>query len=362
MKMKLTIIVPCYNEAATLERVIDALEKVSLPDGWEREIIAVDDGSTDDTARLLHEFEARGRVRALFHPGNSGKGRAVKTGLAAATGDYILIQDADAEYDPADIPRLITALKENDSVFGSRNLGTNNVPYNATFFYGGLLVTKLFNMVFRTRLSDIATCYKLFPRRFIPALLASDHDDFVFDAVHMTRTLVALGSIVEVPISYRARTREQGKKLTVTHAGKIVTALFLSRIGLTEARHISMTMQIIRFLITGTLTASINLTALYLLTEYAGIWYIYSSILAFAVAFSFNFTLQKYWVFQSGEHTKIPRQLPLHLGVALVNLVINTILLYLLVEYVHVWYVLAQAIASAIIAVETFFALRWIFK
>jgi glycosyltransferase involved in cell wall biosynthesis len=121
--------------------VIDALEKVSLPDGWEREIIAVDDGSTDDTARLLHEFEVRGRVRALFHPGNSGKGRAVKTGLAAATGDYILIQDADAEYDPADIPRLIAALKESDSVFGSRNLGTNNVPYNAIFFYGGLLVT-----------------------------------------------------------------------------------------------------------------------------------------------------------------------------------------------------------------------------
>ena len=295
-------------------------------------------------------------------PHNLGKGAAVKRGLKAATGDYILIQDADMEYDPHDIPRLIASLGRSDSVFGSRNLGSNNVPYNAVFFYGGLLVTKLFNIVFGTQLSDLATCYKLFPRRFIPELLESDHDDFVFDAVVLTRTLSKGGSVIEEPISYRARLRREGKKLNAAHGCKIVAALFLTRIGLTKAAQISAIMRLLRFLVVGTSAAVIHICTLYLLTEYASLWYIYSSIAAFIVAFVFNFLMQKYWVFKSADHTKIPVQLPLHLTVALINLGINTILLYIFVEYVGLWYILAQAISSAIIAAETFVVLRLIFK
>ena len=362
MTTTLSIIVPCYNESATLERVVDTLEHVSLPSGWGRELIVIDDGSRDGTAELLQKFEAEGRIRAFFHTQNEGKGAAVKTGLRAATGEYILIQDADAEYDPHDIPRLIEALKEGDSVFGSRNLGTNNVPYNAVYFYGGLFVTKLFNFLFRTRFTDIASCYKLFPRRFVPALLASDHDDFVFDAVHLTLTLSRGGTIAEVPISYKARLRREGKKLNTLHAVKIVLALLLSRIGLIKAVHVSQITKIARFLVTGGLAAFIHIGTLYLLTEYARLWYIYSNIFAFFIAFMFNFFAQKYWVFRDRAHESISWQMPLHLAVALFNLGLNTLLLYTFVEYFGMWYVLAQAFASVIIAVESFVAYRLIFK
>ena len=358
---KLSIIIPCYNEAATIERVVEQLEAVSLPE-WEREIIIVNDGSIDETIQALRRLETKPGIKTFSLPRNEGKGAAVKRGLTEASGDYILIQDADLEYDPEDIPRLLAALPKSDSVFGSRNLGSNNVPYNAVFFYGGLLVTKLFNLVFGTRLTDLATCYKLFPRRFVPALLTSDHNDFVFDAVVLTRTLGTGGTIQEVPISYRARKKREGKKLNAFHGAKIVVALFLARAGLTKAAHIRSIAKILRFLVIGTGAALIHIILLYLFTEYAGIWYIYSTILAFTVAFMFNFSMQKYWVFKNAEHGKIPVQLPLHLVVALVNLGINVVLLYIFVEYMGLWYVPAQALASAIIAVETFVFLRIIFK
>ncbi|HEY4527092.1 MAG TPA: bifunctional glycosyltransferase family 2/GtrA family protein [Candidatus Paceibacterota bacterium] len=358
---KLSIIIPCYNESATLGGIVEQLNALALPE-WEREIIIVDDGSIDDTPSILRALEHKGDVIALSLPHNLGKGAAVKRGLQAATGDHILIQDADMEYDPRDIPALIEALPGSDSVFGSRNLRSNNVPYNAVFFYGGLLVTKLFNFVFGTQLTDLATCYKLFPRRFVPTLVASDHDDFVFDSVVLTRTLGAGGTIKEVPISYHARKKREGKKLNALHGMKIVAALFLARIGLTKAAHMASLAKIFRFLAIGTNAALIHIITLYLFTEYAHLWYIYSTVLAFVVAFVFNFSMQKYWVFKSAEHAKIPVQFPLHLVVALINLCINVLLLYLFVEYLGLWYVLAQALASAIIAIETFVLLRLIFK
>lgn len=362
MAMRLSVIIPCYNEGTTLRDTIERVEHARLLSGWEREIIVIDDGSSDTTSSILRSLEGENRVRALRHAHNKGKGAAVKTGLSVASGDYVLVQDADNEYDPADYAALIAALEKDELVFGSRNLGSNNVPYNAVYFYGGLLVTKLFNLLFGTRLSDIASCYKLFPRRFIPELLKSDHNDFVFDAVVLTRALTRESTIAEVPISYRARGKREGKKLNARHATKIVAALILSRFGLGGARSVSFVAQIMRFLIAGGSAAIINVVTLYLFTEFAHIWYLYSSILAFTIAFAFSFSFQKYWVFRSDDYAKIPTQLPLHLGVALGNLALNTILLFLLVEYVHLWYVLAQLVASALIGIESFIAFRWIFR
>ncbi len=134
-------------------------------------------------------------------------------------------------------------------------------------------------------------------------------------------------------------------------------------IDLSEWRQSGSLWRICRFLVAGGFAALVNIIVLYILTEYGRIWYVYSSVFAFLVAFAANFVLQKYWVFESAEHSKISRQLPMHLGAALFNnLFLNTLLLYSLVEYGHLWYIAAQLIASAFIAIESFLIFRWIFR
>jgi glycosyltransferase involved in cell wall biosynthesis len=360
--MKLSIIIPCFNEVDTIAATLDAVQRAALPAGWEREVIVVDDGSTDGTSEVLN---AQGGVaQVLTHERNRGKGAAVKTGLAAATGDYLIIQDADLEYDPQDYVALLQPLvmQRADAVFGSRNLGTNNVPVSRIFYYGGLLTTVVFNVLFRTRLTDIASCYKVIPRRYAVALLASDHDDFVFDALTLTRVMLTHGSSEEVPISYHARTAGAGKKLSWMEGIKIVIAICLERIGMGSARYVQLFAQLVRFALTGGTALVINVGLLFIFTEYAGLWYIISSILAFLVAFAFNFAASKYWVFKSHDHTKIKHQLPMQLGVNIVNLGINTLLLFTFVEYFGIWYILAQLLASLLIAFESFLVYRWIFK
>ncbi len=360
--MKLSVIIPCYNEALTVEATLEAVYGAPMPLGWTKEVIAVDDGSTDGTAEILRA--RAGEVIALFHTRNGGKGAAVKTGLEKATGDYIVIQDADLEYDPNDFAALLQPIVEKraTSVFGSRNLGTNNVPVSRIFYYGGLLTTVVYNALFRTRLSDIASCYKVFPRAIAPVLLSSDHNDFAFDAVVLTRAIQKHGETVEVPISYRARTKSAGKKLSWKQGVKIVATIMLERFNLGTARHLHLFGQLLRFLITGGTAAFINIFLLFAFTEFAGIWYILSSILAFFGAFAFNFVVSKYWVFKSRDPAKIRRELPMQLAVNVVNLGINTVLLYSFVEYLGLWYVLAQFFASIIIAFESFIVYRWIFK
>lgn len=359
--MKLSIIVPCYNEAATLARVIERVQNSALPSGWEKEIIVVDDGSTDETRDIMHALASGGRIRALFHAHNRGKGAAVKSGLALAEGEYILIQDADMEYDPADYMTLVNALKEGGSVFGSRNLGRNNVPYSAAYFYGGLLVTKLFNLLFGTRLSDIASCYKLFPRRCIPTLLRSGHDDFVFDAVDITLLLVSSGHITEVPIAYTARSKQSGKKLNWLHGIEIVFALVFARLGI-GLEHRSRATKLSRFLISGTTAAAVHVGVLYILAEYFGVWYLFASSGSFIAAFAVSFTMQKFWTFRDKDKAKIKRQLPQHLTVAFGNFLLNIGLMYLFVEYVGIWYILAQLVSSGLIAIESFLLFRLIFR
>ncbi len=362
--MKLSVIIPCYNEVATIEQTLAQVESAPLPAGWAREIIVVDDASNDGTSEIVLRLAQQSRIQRVHHEKNRGKGGAVKSGLAIASGDYIVIQDADLEYDPNDYMALLQPIiqKRADAVFGSRNLGTNNVPVSRIFYYGGLLTTVVFNVLFRTRLSDIASCYKIFPRSYAPALIASDHNDFVFDAVALTRTILTRGTMIEVPISYHARSKQAGKKLSWKQGIKIVSAIMLERVGLGTARHLHFFGQLLRFLLTGGSAAFINIFLLYAFTEFAGIWYIASSLLAFVGAFAFNFVISKYWVFKSKDSAKIKRELPMQLGVNIINLGINTVLLYTFVEYFGLWYVVAQFISSILIAFESFVVYRWIFK
>ncbi|PIR70039.1 MAG: glycosyl transferase, partial [Candidatus Niyogibacteria bacterium CG10_big_fil_rev_8_21_14_0_10_42_19] len=210
---KLSIIIPVYNEKNTIKSVLDLVRK-SDTGNIKKEIIIVDDFSTDGTREILKNLENEYKI--IYHKKNKGKGGALKTGFKEATGDYIIIQDADLEYDPNDYIKLIERVVENkaDIVFGSRILRENNVPFSSVYFYGGLAVCKFFNLAFGTKFSDITTCYKLFPRRMVSELLSCPANDFVFDAVELTHVLSRNGKVIEVPIKYEARKRKEGKKLS----------------------------------------------------------------------------------------------------------------------------------------------------
>lgn len=362
--MKLSILIPCFNEGKTIESVLDAVIAAPLPESWEKEIVVVDDGSNEGTKEALRRIEARPEnIRVIYRAGNGGKGAALKDALAVAAGGYFLIQDADHEYDPHDYGELLKPIAEGraDVVIGSRTLKENNVPHSAVYFWGGLLVTKIFNLAFKQKLSDIASCYKVFPRALLPALLRSSSDDFVFDAVDLTLEITKKGRLAEVPISYVARTKAAGKKLNWIHGIEIVIAIVLARLGVPSHRRASAN-KIIRFIVSGGTAAIVHFSLLYILTEFFGIWYLVSSGIAFLIAFLVSFAMQKYWTFRSMETGKIKRQLPQHLAIAVFNLFLNLALVFAFVEFLGLWYMLAQVITTILIAIESFFAFRYIFR
>ena len=202
---------PVYNEEKTLRQILKKIITVALVE-WEKEIVVVDDGSSDESRKILLEFADK--IKIVCHDHNRGKGAALKTGFKIVTGEYILIQDADLEYDPSEYQKLLLPIEvgQTEVVFGSRILKKNNVPFSQIYFYGGILVTKVFNLFFMRSISDITTCYKVFSRKFVPELISQPSNDFVFDAIELTYVL-SKSTIVEVPIAYQARPKIEGKKL-----------------------------------------------------------------------------------------------------------------------------------------------------
>ena len=223
----LSIIIPAYNERHTVLPLLKAIESVPL-NGLAKEIIVIDDCSQDGTREILTTLKGA-HYKVIFHEKNRGKGSAVRTGLGAATGDYILIQDADLEYDPHDYPRLLEPILEHkaDVVYGSRFMADR--PRRVVLFWhmvGNRLVTLISNMLTNLDLTDMATCYKVFTRQAMDKILPRlTSQRFNIEAELTALVAKERLAVYEVGVSYVGRTYEQGKKIRLKDGFSFVLAI-----------------------------------------------------------------------------------------------------------------------------------------
>ena len=233
---KLSVVIPVYNEAATVQELVRQVVEAPLPPGLEREVICVDDCSTDGTAARLDELPAMfpGVALVILHkPANQGKGAALRDGFARATGDAILVQDADLEYDPDDYMKLLQPVVEGkaDVVYGSRFIGE---PHRVLYFWhtiGNKVVTFLSNMFTNLNLTDVEVCYKLFRKSVLDRIAPLKCNRFGFE-VEVTAKVAKLRPpvrVYEVGIAYHGRSYEEGKKITWRDGVKAILAIIRFR-------------------------------------------------------------------------------------------------------------------------------------
>lgn len=224
--MKLTVLIPIYNEFNTIREIL----KRVLDTGLAEEILLVDDGSTDGTRDILKEYEDQAPFRVILHEKNYGKGAAVRTGIKHATGDVLLIQDADLEYDPRDYPAILRPIEEGlaDVVYGSRFLGA---PRRVAMFWhmiANKLLTLMTNILYDTILTDMETGYKVFRKEVIDNITLHANR-FEFEPEFTAKILKRGVRIFEVPISFNPRDYDEGKKIGMSDAFEAIWALLKYR-------------------------------------------------------------------------------------------------------------------------------------
>ncbi len=213
--MKLSVVIPVYNEVGTIEHILEVVSSVKT--GLETEIVVVDDCSGDGTRDVLRRCaEKFPNMKAEFHDRNCGKGAALRTGFAKATGDVVLIQDADLEYDPHEYPRLLQPILDNraDVVYGSRFLGGG--AHRVVFYWhyvGNKFLTTLSNMMTNLNLTDMEVCYKVFRKEVLSSITLKENR-FGFEVEVTAKIARGRWRIYEVPISYYGRVYAEGKKIT----------------------------------------------------------------------------------------------------------------------------------------------------
>jgi glycosyltransferase involved in cell wall biosynthesis len=214
-KLAVSVVIPVYNERDTVVEIVRRVQAV----GIHREIILVDDFSMDGTRQILVELDREADVRILFHGYNRGKGAALRTGFHQASGDVVLVQDADLEYNPNDLPRLLAPIEngEADVVYGSRFLENAEQDKSRTHRFGNWLLTQASNLATGQRLTDMETCYKVFRREVLDAI-ELEQNRFGFEP-EITAKISRLGyRIMEVPIGYHPRGFDEGKKIGLSDA------------------------------------------------------------------------------------------------------------------------------------------------
>jgi glycosyltransferase involved in cell wall biosynthesis len=225
--MNLSVVIPVYNEVHNIREILTRVQGTKLA----KEIIVVDDGSTDGTREALGKMDGRGKIRVILHKKNQGKGAAVVTGMNAAKGDILLIQDADLEYDPRDYPALLLPIQEGraDVVYGSRFLGA---PHRVAMFWhqvANQLLTFMTNILYDSILTDMETGYKVFRREVVEGMKIRSQR-FNFEPEFTAKVLKRRYRIYEVPISFNPRDYSDGKKIGLKDAFEAVWALIRYRV------------------------------------------------------------------------------------------------------------------------------------
>ncbi len=213
--MKLTVIIPVYNEVNTIQEIIKRVQATGLAD----EILVIDDGSTDGSRDLLANINQEGKAKVFYHEHNQGKGKAVRTGIENASGDLLIIQDADLEYDPREYPNLLRPIQEDiaDVVYGSRFLGAGRRPVLFWNMLANKILTLVTNILYNNILTDMETGYKLFRRQVVQNMTLHAHG-FEFEPEFTAKILKSKARIYEVPITFNPRDYSEGKKIKMRDA------------------------------------------------------------------------------------------------------------------------------------------------
>ena len=226
--MLVSVIIPVYNEEKTIAQIIEKVKAVELPQGLDKEVVIVNDGSFDKTKEILSKYEGQGHIH-IFHQDNGGKTAALLTGIKYAKGDVFLVQDADLEYDPKEYPKLLLPILKSETqvVYGSRFLGNiqGMQPINR---WANLISNWTVNCLYGTKITDINTCYKVFTRRALEGI-AIKGSHFELDTELTVKLLLKGLSIKEVSIRYAARSRAEGKKIKWSTALKMYWSIIKYR-------------------------------------------------------------------------------------------------------------------------------------
>ena len=226
---KLSVVMPVFNESKTVEKIIKKLEKSDIG-AVEKELIIVDDGSTDGTREILEKFERKYKI--IFHETNKGKGSALRTGFEFCTGDVVVVQDADLEYEPSDFKIMLDKMRTEGTrvVYGSRRLSGEKIEHGGwLFFWGGSFLNLMTDILYGLKITDEATCYKMIERKLLMSLnLKCKRFEF---CPEVTAKLAKIGEVIEeVPISYRGRKKNEGKKIKLRDGVEAIWTLIKYRL------------------------------------------------------------------------------------------------------------------------------------